>query len=40
MGKRDIYLAPSLRAGFEMTLIRMLAFRPHNNEQQNTNICD
>jgi|TARA_B110000438_G_scaffold23924_1_gene22017 DNA polymerase-3 subunit gamma/tau len=38
MGKRDIYLAPSLRAGFEMTLIRMLAFRPHNNEQQNTNI--
>ena len=38
MGKRDIHLAPSLRAGFEMTLIRMLAFRPHDNEQQNTNI--
>jgi|TARA_B110000263_G_scaffold250194_1_gene271477 DNA polymerase-3 subunit gamma/tau len=35
MGRRDIHLAPSLRAGCEMTLIRMLAFRPHNNEQKN-----
>jgi DNA polymerase-3 subunit gamma/tau len=27
-GKRDLPLAPSPRAGFEMTLLRMLAFRP------------
>ena len=28
IGKRDIALAPSLRVGFEMTLLRMLAFDP------------
>jgi DNA polymerase-3 subunit gamma/tau len=28
MGKRDLALAPSPRAGFEMTLLRMLAFQP------------
>ena len=28
LGKRDLALAPSPRAGFEMTLLRMLAFRP------------
>ncbi len=28
MGKRDLGLAPSARAGFEMTLLRMLAFQP------------
>jgi DNA polymerase-3 subunit gamma/tau len=28
MGKRDLGLAPSPRAGFEMTLLRMLAFQP------------
>jgi len=28
MGKRDLHLAPSARAGFEMVLLRMLAFRP------------
>jgi DNA polymerase-3 subunit gamma/tau len=28
LGKRDLHLAPSARAGFEMTLLRMLAFRP------------
>ncbi|TMN24857.1 DNA polymerase III subunit gamma/tau [Pseudoxanthomonas sp. X-1] len=27
-GRRDLYLAPSPRAGFEMSLLRMLAFRP------------
>ncbi|KAF1709913.1 DNA polymerase III subunit gamma/tau [Pseudoxanthomonas kalamensis DSM 18571] len=27
-GRRDLYLAPSARAGFEMSLLRMLAFRP------------
>jgi DNA polymerase-3 subunit gamma/tau len=27
-GRRDIALAPTSRAGFEMTLLRMLAFRP------------
>ncbi|MGB5544194.1 MAG: DNA polymerase III subunit gamma/tau, partial [Gammaproteobacteria bacterium] len=28
IGKRDLYLAPSLRAGFEMALLRMMTFRP------------
>jgi DNA polymerase-3 subunit gamma/tau len=27
-GRRDLAMAPSLRLGFEMTLLRMLAFRP------------
>ncbi|WP_312237854.1 DNA polymerase III subunit gamma/tau [Stenotrophomonas sp.] len=27
-GRRDLYLAPSPRAGFEMAVLRMLAFRP------------
>ncbi|MGV8961675.1 MAG: DNA polymerase III subunit gamma/tau [Stenotrophomonas sp.] len=27
-GRRDLYLAPSARAGFEMAVLRMLAFRP------------
>ena len=27
-GRRDIHLAPSQRAGFEMSVLRMLAFRP------------
>ncbi|WP_045726964.1 DNA polymerase III subunit gamma/tau [Xanthomonas sp. GPE 39] len=29
-GRRDLYLAPSPRAGFEMAVLRMLAFRPAN----------
>lgn len=28
MGRRDLPLAPQLRSGFEMVLLRMLAFRP------------
>ena len=28
IGRRDLPLAPTTRAGFEMTLLRMLAFRP------------
>jgi DNA polymerase-3 subunit gamma/tau len=28
VGRRDLPLAPTTRAGFEMTLLRMLAFRP------------
>lgn len=28
IGRRDIALAPDMREGFEMTLLRMLAFRP------------
>jgi len=28
IGKRDLNLAPSMRAGFEMVLLRMLTFRP------------
>ncbi len=31
IGKRDIALAPSLRVGFEMALLRMLAFEPNNS---------
>lgn len=27
-GRRDLYLAPSARTGFEMAVLRMLAFRP------------
>ena len=30
IGKRDITLAPDVRTGFEMTLLRMLSFRPAN----------
>jgi len=35
LGKRDIYLAPDLRIGIEMTLLRMIAFAPERsaNEQ-------
>lgn len=29
-GRRDLAMAPEPRAGFEMTLLRMLAFRPDN----------
>jgi len=32
IGKRDIALAPSLRVGFEMALLRMLAFEPSDGE--------
>jgi DNA polymerase III subunit gamma/tau len=28
MGRRDLHLSPDPRAGFEMTLLRMLAFKP------------
>jgi DNA polymerase III subunit gamma/tau len=28
IGKRDLLLAPSMRSGFEMIMLRMLAFRP------------
>ena len=28
MGRKDLYLAPDTKSGFEMILIRMLAFRP------------
>lgn len=28
LGRKDLYLAPDLKSGFEMILIRMLAFRP------------
>lgn len=32
LGKRDLPLAPEPRAGFEMVLLRMLAFRPASDE--------
>src|SRR5579872_903685 len=35
LGKRDLMLAPSPRAGFEMTLLRMLAFRPAELQAEN-----
>lgn len=28
MGRKDLYLAPDVKSGFEMIMIRMLAFRP------------
>jgi len=33
-GRRDLSLAPSARAGFEMAMLRMLAFRPTNMATQ------
>jgi DNA polymerase-3 subunit gamma/tau len=33
VGRRDLTLAPEPRAGFEMTLLRMLAFRPDTTRQ-------
>jgi DNA polymerase III subunit gamma/tau len=35
-GRRDLNLAPEPRAGFEMTLLRMLAFRPDSGAQLTT----
>ena len=29
MGRKDIYFAPDVKSGFEMVMIRMLAFRPN-----------
>lgn len=34
MGQRDLPLAPDPRSGFEMVLLRMLAFRPEQNPAQ------
>ncbi|MGA9333398.1 MAG: DNA polymerase III subunit gamma/tau [Rudaea sp.] len=36
VGRRDLPLAPNPRAGFEMTLLRMLAFRPGGVDEQKT----
>jgi DNA polymerase-3 subunit gamma/tau len=33
VGRRDLHLAPDPRVGFEMTLVRMLAFRPGGEGQ-------
>jgi DNA polymerase-3 subunit gamma/tau len=33
-GRRDLAMAPEPRAGFEMTLLRMLAFRPESTDTQ------
>ncbi len=33
-GRKDLYLAPDARSGFEMILIRMLAFRPIKPNEQ------
>jgi DNA polymerase-3 subunit gamma/tau len=34
LGRRDLHLAPDPRTGFEMTLVRMLAFRPAAEGQE------
>jgi len=34
IGRRDLYLAPDPRSGAEMTLLRMLAFRPETPDRQ------
>jgi DNA polymerase-3 subunit gamma/tau len=34
LGRRDLHLAPDPRTGFEMTLVRMLAFRPAGEGQE------
>ncbi len=36
IGRRDLQLAPDLRGGLEMTLLRMLAFRPDTGQQTTT----
>ena len=33
MGRKDLYLAPDARSGFEMIIIRMLAFRPLKKDE-------
>lgn len=39
LGKKDLYLAPDLRTGLEMALLRMLAFRPANVPEPAKNIA-
>jgi DNA polymerase III subunit gamma/tau len=34
IGRRDLPLAPSLRTGFEMVLLRMLSFQPQTNREE------
>ncbi len=36
LGRRDLPLSPEPRGGFEMVMLRMLAFRPGASEQQGT----
>ncbi len=36
IGRRDIALTSDMREGFEMMLLRMLAFRPHNEHSEQT----
>ncbi len=33
MGRKDLYLAPDIKSGFEMVMIRMLAFRPMSGNE-------
>ena len=39
-GRRDLHLAPSARAGFEMSVLRMLAFRPAGAGEVNAGTAD
>lgn len=36
MGRKDLYLAPDAKSGFEMVMIRMLAFRPMTGGEVST----
>lgn len=36
MGRKDLYLAPDAKSGFEMVMIRMLAFRPMTDGEVST----
>ena len=40
LGRRDLPLAPDPRTGFEMTLVRMLAFRPAGTARRIGGQCD
>lgn len=40
MGQRDLSLAPDPRSGFEMVLLRMLAFRPESEEPLRETVAD
>lgn len=38
IGKRDLFLAPSLKSGFEMIMLRMLAFRPNTTTNAGSSV--
>ena len=40
VGKRDLHLAPDMRTGMEMTLLRMLAFEPGSSDGSDSSSVD